>query len=119
MIRWQRPIGIRVRLTLWYTGAMVVVLGLYAMGVFAFVRTNVSQGLDERLHEDFYWAAEMLDKGPDGTISWPQVAPDDSSDVAGSPRLQVWSPDGELLYRTADARRNPIPGGDLLAARPD
>src|SRR5438046_10332584 len=34
-----------------------------------------------------------------------------------SPWLQVWSfSDGELLYTTPAARRNPVPGADKLAA---
>src|SRR5215204_5109135 len=90
------PLSIRVRLTLWYVGAIVVVLAVYAAGVFAFVSGNLSQGLDARLRADFQWPKEMLSKLPDGTITPydPTASPD------SSPWLQVWSPNGELLYRT-------------------
>ena len=37
MNRWWQPRNVRVRLALWYLGAMVVVLAVYAAGVFAFV----------------------------------------------------------------------------------
>ena len=66
----MRHRSVRVSLTLWYVGAMVVVLGIYAAAVFAFVSANVSKALDDRLRDDFQWAAEMALQGPDGTVSW-------------------------------------------------
>ena len=56
MIRWLRPRSVRVRLTLWYAGAMMVVLAVYAVAVLVVVRQSASQVLDERLHDDFDWA---------------------------------------------------------------
>ena len=35
MTRWWRPLGMRVRLTFWHVAAMIVVLAVYAAGVFA------------------------------------------------------------------------------------
>ena len=68
MSRWQR--SVRVSLTLWYVGAMVVVLGVYADAVFTFVSANLSKALDDRVRGDFQWAAEMAEQRPDGTLSW-------------------------------------------------
>jgi heavy metal sensor kinase len=109
MIR-LKPRSVRVRLTLWYIGAMLVVLGVYAAGVYTFVRNNSSRLLDERLHDDFDWASDMLAQRPDGTI-----APYDETGEGDSPWLQVWSLDGHLLYDTPEARRNPVPKSDRLA----
>ncbi len=53
-------------LTVWYVAAMIVVLGVYAVGVFGFVSRSVSQSLDGRLRADSSWAAEMWDQQPDG-----------------------------------------------------
>ena len=36
-------LGIRARLTLWYVAAMVVVLTVYALGVFAFVSRSLTK----------------------------------------------------------------------------
>ena len=36
-----------------------------------------------------------------------------------SPWLQVWSPEGESLFRTALARRVPVPGTEALTQAPD
>ena len=96
--------SVRVRLTLWYTGAMIVVLALYAAGVYAVVRKNISDRLNERLHTDFQWPAEMLDTLPNGGITDDNVAPD-----SNSPWLQILSPSGELLYKTFLAKQRPIP----------
>ena len=111
MIRWPRPKSVRVRLTLWYAGAMVVVLAVYAAAVFAIVSDTISEGLDERLHDDFDWASDMLAQRPDGTIR-----PYEETGEGDSPWLQVWSLTGELLYNTPSARRNPVPKAEILAA---
>ena len=37
MMRWWRSHSIRVRLTLWYIAAMIIVLGVYAAAVLAFL----------------------------------------------------------------------------------
>jgi heavy metal sensor kinase len=113
MMRWLRPRSVRVRLTLWYAGAMMVVLAVYAVAVLVVVRESASQVLDDRLHDDFDWASDMLAQRPDGTIGeYEEYGEGDS------PWLQVWSlPDGQLLYTTPAARRNPVPGADKLATQ--
>ena len=116
MSSWRRPRSVRVRLTLWYTGAMVVVLAVYAAGVYAFVRSSVSQTLNEKLHSDFQWPEQMLETMPNGRIGpIDEIGEADSS----SPWLRVLSPSGELLYGTDHARRTPIPRGDELVDRAD
>src|SRR6266705_64101 len=112
MIRIQ-PRSVRVRLTLWYIGVMLVVLGVYAGAVYIFVRDNSSQLLDERLHDDFDWASDMLAQRPDGSI-----APYDETGEGDSPWLQVYSLEGRLLYDTPEARRNPVPRSNQLAVAP-
>ncbi len=109
-----QPRSVRVRLTLWYIVVMLAVLGVYAGAVYSFVHDNSSQLLDERLHDDFDWASDMLAQRPDGSI-----APYDETGEGDSPWLQVWSLDGQLLYDTPEARRNPVPASDQLAAKAD
>src|SRR5207247_4919147 len=113
MIRLQ-PRSVRVRLTLWHIGVILVVLAVYAGGVYSVVRNNSSRLLDEGLHVDFDWASDMLAQRPDGMI-----APYDETGEGDSPWLQVYSLDGHLLYDTPEARRNPVPSSDKLAAVPD
>jgi len=110
-----QPLSVRVRLTLWYVGVMLVVLGVYAGAVYTFIRDNSSQLLDERLHDDFDWASDMLAQRLDGSI-----APYEETGEGDSPWLQVYSLDkNELLYETPEARRNPVPESGKLAEKAD
>ncbi len=65
---WWLPHSVRVRLTLWYTGALAIVLALYAGGVLVFLRHNLSTELDHRLHDDFEVAEQMLERTADGGV---------------------------------------------------
>ena len=114
--RWWRSHSVRLRLTMWYVAAMVVVLGVYVFGVYIFVSRNVSDSLDDRLRADFYWAAATVDEGPDGLIMpFPQI---DLLLEEESPWVQVWSADGTaLLLSNEEARRRPLPESQALAAQ--
>ena len=114
MTRWWRSHSVRVRLTLWYVVAMILVLGVYAGLVFAFVRRSASDTLDGRLRGDFQWASAMVDRTPEGAITWYEDLTEDES-----PWLQVWSAEGELLYQNFEARRRPLPRARELAQRPE
>jgi signal transduction histidine kinase len=112
---WWRRRNVRVSLTLWYCGATVVVLALYAGSVFTVVSRNASRTLDDRLRGDLQWAAEMVEQRPDGSLTWFEGDPGDGK----SPWLQVWTPAGDLLYRSAFAERLPIPGSLWLRSHPE
>ena len=114
MTRWWRSHSVRVRLTLWYLVAMTIVLGLYAALVVAFVSRNASETLDGRLRGDFQWASAMVDQTPEGGITWYESLTEEES-----PWLQVWSPEGELLYQNFEAMRRPLPQARDLALAAD
>jgi heavy metal sensor kinase len=114
MMRWWRSHTVRLRLTLWYVVAMVIVLSLYATLVFAFIRRNASDALDARLRGDFQWASAMIDRTPEGAITGYETLTEEES-----PWLQVWSPEGELLYQNAEAIRRPLPGVREMALAAD
>lgn len=112
MTRWWRSHNVRVRLTLWYVTAMLVVLAVYAVVVFVSVSRNASDTLDQRLRGDFQWAAAMVEETPEGGITWYE----DITEV-DSFWLQVWTPAGELLYQNPEARRSSLTGSRDLALR--
>ena len=112
-----RPLSVRAWLTLFYVGAMLLVLGVYAAVVFAFVSRSLINSLDQRLRGDFWLTAAMVDEGPDGRITW--YDPDEANVSEDSPWLQVWSPDGDLLYANRVAKRSPLSGSRELALRSD
>src|SRR5712692_10617684 len=115
VMRLRRPRGVRVSLTFWYVGAMMVVLALYAAVVFMFVSRNLSLALNDQLRSDFQWAAAMADQRPDGTLTW---FDDDRNGGEGSQWFQAWAADG-IVFRTAVAERNPIPESERLVAQAD
>ena len=113
-MRWI-PRTLRVRLTAWHVGVMVVVLGIYASVVLLLVTRNASATIDAQIRSDFRWAAEMAQQGPDGKLTW--FEGDEYSE--DSPWLQVWSSSGHLIYRTRVARRLPVPESEALVAQAD
>ena len=110
--RWL-PHTLRARLTAWHVTVMVVVLGVYISVVLLLVTRNLSGAVDARLRSDFRWATEMAQQGPDGSLSWFEGDPWS----ADSPWLQVWTPAGQLIYRTAVASRLPVPESEALITR--
>ena len=112
--RWF-PRSVRMRLTAQHAAAMVLVVALYAAAVFTLEARNASQGLDDRLRSDFRWAADMAQTGRDGALSW--FESDEWQE--DSPWLNVLDEDGEPIFRTALARRLPVPESAALARNPD
>jgi heavy metal sensor kinase len=104
---------VRARLTLWNVGVMLLVLAVYAAGVFMFVQRSASLALDERVRSDFNWASEMWEQRPDGSFTWFEGEPGQHD----SPWLTVWSPDGRVLSRTTSAAWYPIDDSSHLAAQ--
>ncbi|MGE0826124.1 MAG: sensor histidine kinase [Candidatus Binatia bacterium] len=100
MTRWWWPRSVRVRLTLWYAGALTVVLLLYAGGVFIFLRHSLAAELDRRLRDDFEVAEQMLERAAEDGIRW-RVDDHHEEDTGDEGWLEVWSPEGKLLYRSA------------------
>ena len=113
---WWKSRSVRLKLTIWYMSAMVVVLGVYAGCLLWALHQSASRSLDERLRGDFQWAAEMAEQRPDGTLTWFETTSPDDQDL---PWLQVWSPAGQLIFRTAAVLRLPIAESESLAARAD
>ena len=106
---WWRSHTVRVRLTLWYAAAMVVVLGVYAVGVYTFVSRSVSNSLDERLRADFFWVASTVDEGPDGMIM--PVPTVDLLLEEEQPWVQIWSANDILLLNNDEAAPPSDPRG--------
>jgi heavy metal sensor kinase len=105
--------GVRARLTLAYVAAMVVVLAVYAAGVYGFVSRNVSRSLDGQVRADYMWAAEMWDERGDGTLTWFDVG----ADTEDNPWMQVWNLSRDLLFQTSVAERVELKGSAELAAK--
>ncbi len=103
---WWLPHSVRVRLTLWYTGALATVLALYAGGVLVFLSHNLSTELDRRLHDDFEVAEQMLERTADGGVGWrDNDHRHEEEEASDDGWLEVWNPEGKLLYRRPTVER--------------
>src|SRR5918994_7063958 len=112
---WWRSHSVRVRLTIWYVGAMVVVLGVYVFAVYAFVSRSVSDSLDEQLRNDLFWVVSSLYQTPDGEFMLNE--PEQLDPEERLPWVQVWSVDGSmLLFRNGEALRRPVPESQAIAS---
>jgi heavy metal sensor kinase len=112
---WLR--SVRVRLTLAYVAAMMAVIAVYGVVVYASVRSNLSQALDQSLLADFDWPRHMV---ADILSALKGESTLDQTAGEGSPWLQVWSEKGDvLLGSTYTAKTNPIDEAKDLAANAD
>ena len=111
--RWF-PHSLRARLTAWHVAAMLLVLTLYAAAVYTLVARNASRSLDDRLRSDFRWASDMAQQDRGGALVWYEG----NEWQEDSPWLTVLALDGEPIFRTALARRLPVPQSAALARDP-
>lgn len=115
MMPWWQRRSLRLRLSVLHMLAMLVVLVVYVGCLLLVLNRSNSRGLDERLRSDFRWATEMATQGPDGSLTWFETSTEDEE----LPWLQVWTPKGDLLFKTAAVDRLPIPQSRDLAVRAD
>ena len=110
----KRPRSIRMRLTLTYVVAMLVILTVYAGVVYISVRGSLSQTLDRQLRDDFMWPEGMMTED-----KLRELLRSENKQIGGegSPWLQVWWRENgeEHLLGTYEAKSNPIPEAAQLA----
>lgn len=95
-----RPRNVRSRLTLWYVLVLASLLALYAGVASLFLFLSLREDFDQNLLQDIETVEGMLTKEPNGGVSLYSSHPG-----AAEPRIghfiEVWSPEGSLLYRSA------------------
>ncbi|MCA1649207.1 MAG: heavy metal sensor histidine kinase [Acidobacteria bacterium] len=109
MPRW-RPRSVRLRLALWYSAAVGLVVLIYAAGVYTFVSRSLREELDRSLHDDFEIVEQSLEtaRASDATAWSPEQGhhTDGSEPVRWS---EVWGPVGELRFRSPGLEERPAP----------
>lgn len=110
---WQRR-SLKLRLTMWYAGATVLVLALFAFGVYEVVEHRLAAELDRQLRIDFDLVEAQLDLDAGGKVRWlVQGAHGDEGFARLSAWFEVWSEDKQLLFRHWPVRetdiRRPLP----------
>ena len=107
--------SIRLQLTAWYTGALCLMLILYATATFLTVRHEFLEQLDDDLYEDFEAAEGLIVKTPQGSLAWAS----DTHHEPGSDEdraTDVWAVNGEQIYRSRPSRALPPPMFSAAAA---
>jgi len=96
-------------LTVWYVLVLASLLALYAGVASLFLFLSLREDFDHNLLEDLETIEGTLTKEPNGLVSLHSNHPD-----AAEPRIghfiEVWSPEGSLLFRSA-ALQNQAMGG--------
>jgi heavy metal sensor kinase len=118
---WQRR-SLKLRLTLWYAAATVVVLAVFAFIVYEVVEHRLAAELDRQLRIDFDLVEAQLDVDATGKIRWAvQGAHGDEGFARLSAWFEVWSEDQQLLARHWPVReadiKHPLPSPAQSALR--
>jgi heavy metal sensor kinase len=95
-----RPRHVRSRLTAWYVLVLAGLLALYAGVASLFLLLSLREDFDSNLVKDVEIVEGMLAKEPNGGVSLHAGHPDAAEPRIGN-FIEVWSPQGTLLYRSA------------------
>jgi heavy metal sensor kinase len=100
---------LRGRLTILYASLLAVALLLYAGCVSAYFLHNLHEEIDASLGRDVEAVEGVLSMGPNGTLA--MSSHDGEAEHGDRDRgylLEVWSLDGNLLYRSAQLHDQPL-----------
>ncbi len=101
--------SLRQSLTLIYVSLLSAVLVLYVAGTSAFFLHNIREQLDMAIDRDMETAEAMLAWLPDGRVRLNTAEAEPGEDMAqATSLLEVWSPSGALLYRSAQLQGQPL-----------
>lgn len=97
-VQWSGA-SIRVKLTSWYAAVLALMLIVYAAATFLAVRHEFSEQFDQELHDDLEAAESLLMWTPDGRLA-ASGSGDHDPDATAERAYDVWSVNGERLYRS-------------------
>ena len=105
----RRSSSVRLRLALWYSAAVALVLLIYAAGVYVFVRNSLRDELDRALHDDFEIVEQLLEAKTSKTAPWPAPSGHHTDGSEPVRWTEVWSPVGHLQFRSPGMEDLPAP----------
>jgi heavy metal sensor kinase len=101
--------NVRSRLTIWYVGVLATALACYAAGALVFLLLSMREQLDHNLLEDVETVEGLLTNEPGGFVSLRSLHPEEA-EPHFQRFIEVWSPDGSILYRSAELRGQTLGG---------
>jgi two-component system, OmpR family, sensor kinase len=100
MSKWWQHRSLKLRLTLWYAGATVVVLAVFAFIVYEVVEHRLAAEIDRQLRIDFDLVEAQLEVDAAGKVRWAVLgAHGDEGYARLSAWFEIWSEDHQLLLR--------------------
>jgi heavy metal sensor kinase len=93
-----RHASLRVRLTLWYAGALAVMLVLFAAGAYQLLRQGLYREIDRQLESDYKVADELMESAGRVGDLVPRHATTTLEPVGNWRWLEIWGLDERLLY---------------------
>src|ERR1700676_4999220 len=91
--------NVRSRLTLWYVAVLAALLIAYGAGSLFFLFLSMRDQLDHNLREDLETVEGGIATEPDGSVVL-RLHHGDEVDSGFHRYVEIWSPEGKLLYRT-------------------
>jgi heavy metal sensor kinase len=91
--------NVRSRLTLWYVGVLAALLIAYGAGSLLFLFLSMRDQLDHNLREDLETVEGQIATAPDGSLTL-RLHHRDEEGTGFHRYVEIWSPEGKLLYRT-------------------
>jgi len=93
---------VRARLTLWHAGALTIIIGAFAVGVFLFVRASLYRSLDQQIREDLA-TIEKVYREETGDLGELALRTGAHFEVTEGPtvvyRTAGWPPSGSAPFR--------------------
>jgi len=116
------PSNVRSRLTAWYVGALAALLVAYGAASLFFLFLSMREQMDHNLLEDVETVEGQVAAQPDGSVTL-RLHHGDEGDTGFHRFVEIWTPEGTLLYRTPQLRgqaldASPIPGEGLGEREP-
>ncbi len=109
-MRWR--LGLRARLTHWYTLTLTAAFVVYSVAVFVTLSRHLQADLDLHLHEELEILVHRIAAAPDGALAWRDETASVEEEPEGARWIEVWTPGGgRLLSWTsgAPADLGPLP----------
>jgi heavy metal sensor kinase len=97
--RWSR-LSIKVRLILWYTTVLMIVLAINGVVILTLLQNRRYADLDRQLKEDMEVTEQMIQVDSQGALVWrADYHNDDDEDTGLGIMVEAWSRQGDLLLR--------------------
>jgi len=106
---WSR-LSIKVRLTLWFTTVLMIVLAINGVVIFTLLQNRRYADLDWQLKEDREVTEQMIEVDSQGALVWrADHHNDDDEDAGPGIMVEVWDRQGNLLLRRDSPRIGNLP----------